>query len=401
MRALSVGIFTYSAKPRGSVVHAAQLADALAAQGDDVTLYALDKDGRGFFRALHAARLVLIPARPAQAGSDALIAQRIEEVASFMLARAPRHDVLHAQDCLVASGLIAAAEARAQLHPHAAARRQLLCRTVHHVEQFESVYLERCQERSVHGADVCLSVSEATRRALRTRYGRESHVVLNGVDSARFVALSPAERAALRASLALPECAQLVLSVGGVEPRKNSLVMLEAFLALHARLPEARWLIAGGASIFEHAQYRAAFEARLAALSAVQRAAVLRLGVLPDDRLAALIGGSDVLLHASLQEGFGLCVLEAMAAGTPVVVSKGPPFDEFLDDGCALTVDPRDVAAMAGALLRALTGGGEVQAHAARKRARVFCWTRCAQRHRQIYLEYRGSPPRSRETRSP
>jgi glycosyltransferase-like protein len=400
MRALSIGIFTYSAKPRGSVVHAAQLAEALAAQGDDVTLYALDKDGLGFFRALHAARLVLVPARPAQAGSDALIAQRIAEVASFVLAHAPRHDVLHAQDCLVASGLIAAAEARAHPHPRTAARQQLVCRTVHHVEQFESGYLERCQERSVHRADVCLSVSQATRRALRTRYGRESHVVLNGVDDARFVALSPAGRAALRASLALPERAPLVLSVGGVEPRKNSLTMLEAFLALHARVPEARWLIAGGASIFEHAPYRAAFEARLAGLPALQRGAVLQLGVLPDDRLASLIGGADVLLHAALQEGFGLCVLEAMAARTPVVVSKGPPFDEFLDDRCALTVDPRDVAAIARALLRALAGGCELQADAARKRARVFCWKRCAQRHRQIYLEYLDDP-RARETRSP
>lgn len=397
MRALSIGIFTYSAKPRGSVVHAAQLADALAAQGDDVTLYALDKDGHGFFRALRTARLVLVPARPAQAGSDALIAQRIAEVASFMLAHAPRHHILHAQDCLVASGLI---EARAQLPPQAAARRQLLCRTVHHVEQFESVYLERCQERSVRGADVCLSVSEATRHALHTRFGRESHVVQNGVDHDRFVAASPAGRAALRASLALPAHAPLVLSVGGVEPRKNSLNMLEAFLALHARVPEARWLIAGGASIFEHTQYRAAFEARLASLSTAQRAAVLRLGVLPDDRLAALIGGADVLLHASLQEGFGLCVLEAMAARTPVVVSKGPPFDEFVDDACALTVDPRDVTAMAGALLRALTGGAEEQVEAARKRARVFCWKRCAQRHRQIYLEYLDGP-QLRETRSP
>jgi glycosyltransferase-like protein len=396
MRPLSIGVFTYSTKPRGSVVHAAQLADGLAALGDDVTLYALDKDGQGLFRAPRA-RLVLIPAQPAQAGSDALIAQRIAEVAAFMRGVAPRHDVLHAQDCLVSSGLLAAAESS----PRAA--RGLLCRTVHHVEQFESPYLQRCQARSILGADICLSVSQATRSALRASYGRDSQVVPNGVDTRRFTALSSQERAELRASLGLPEGTPLVLSIGGVEPRKNSLHMLDAFLALHARLPEARWVIAGGASIFEHAAYRAAFETRCAALTPAQRAALLRLDVLSDARIASLIGGADVLLHASLQEGFGLCVLEAMAAGTPVVVSAGPPFDEFLDDACALVVDPRDPPAIAQALLCALCGGAAGRAAAAGLRARAFSWERSAARHRQIYFEYlaRGARLPSHDARSP
>ena len=56
----SVGLFTYSTLPRGSVVHTAQLADALVDAGWDVTVYALDKDGRGFFRPLRA-RLRLVP----------------------------------------------------------------------------------------------------------------------------------------------------------------------------------------------------------------------------------------------------------------------------------------------------------------------------------------------------
>ena len=61
---LSIGIFTYSTKPRGSVVHAACLAEALERRGAQVTLYALSKAGDGFFRPLSCAlRLIsaLVP----------------------------------------------------------------------------------------------------------------------------------------------------------------------------------------------------------------------------------------------------------------------------------------------------------------------------------------------------
>ena len=75
---LSIGIFTYSTKPRGSVVHAACLAEALARQGARVTLYALSKAGDGFFRPV-SCDLRLIGAAPAPSEVDALIRQRIAE----------------------------------------------------------------------------------------------------------------------------------------------------------------------------------------------------------------------------------------------------------------------------------------------------------------------------------
>ena len=102
----SVGIFTYSTKPRGSVVHATYLAEALSARGHDVTLYALSKDGDRLYRELECPvvylRAAAAPVEPAE-----LIAQRIQEVASGVEAAAPRHEIYHAEDCLVASGLLA------------------------------------------------------------------------------------------------------------------------------------------------------------------------------------------------------------------------------------------------------------------------------------------------------
>src|SRR3954463_8235373 len=121
---LSIGIFSYSSKPRGSVVHAACLAEALQRKGAQVTLYALSKAGDEFFRPVSCA-LRLISAEPAPTEVDTLIRQRIAEFCRGIRALAVDHAICHAEDCLAANALVAA---RGDL---AGAR---LVRTVHHVE---------------------------------------------------------------------------------------------------------------------------------------------------------------------------------------------------------------------------------------------------------------------------
>lgn len=374
MKRLSIGMFTYSTRPRGSVVHAACLAEALHERGHQVTLYALDKDGEGFFRPLHC-NLALVPAGKASPDMEQLVGQRIAELSHFLTALRSQHDILHAQDCLVASGLLAA---------RSEGLAGLICRTVHHVERFESPYLEHCQERSICASDLCLSVSRATGEDVLASYGRTSLQVNNGVDYRRFHDVPASEALQFRVRHGLAPEVPLVVSIGGVEERKNTLLMLEAFeLALQVR-PTLRWLIAGGASIFEHQQYRSAFEARLAASPESVQRAVLRLGVLPESELPSLLCAADVLLHASLHEGFGLCVLEALAAGARVVVSRGAPFDEYLDDGCCVRVHAREADDVARGLLTALRPDPESVVRG-QQRARDYSWQRSAARHEQIY----------------
>jgi glycosyltransferase involved in cell wall biosynthesis len=190
-----------------------------------------------------------------------------------------------------------------------------------------------------------------------------------------------------RAALGIPGDGPLVLSVGGVEPRKNSLRALEAMLRLRTRVPGLRWILAGGASIFEHSAYRSAFQARLREGGESTNTLVSELGVVADDRMPLLYRAADVLLHASLQEGFGLCVLEAMASGIPVVVTRGAPFDEFTDDQTALTVDPADPTSIADAVQEALFGDGSARVRASLKRAQGYSWGQSAQRHVAVYRE--------------
>lgn len=377
---LSIGILTYSTKPRGSVVHAVCLAEALTARGLDVTLYALSKAGDDFFRPVRC-KTRLFAAAAAPAGPDALIRQRIDELQVGLSDVATRHAIWHAEDCLTASALLTSK--LSGLRP--------VVRTVHHVEYFESPYLAACQRRSIEQADLVLSVSELTARDVRAQFGRDAAVIHNGVDHERFGLHSAhaahPTHAELAAEFGLTSQDDVILSVGGVEERKNSLRSLAAMRLVLERHPRARWVIAGGASIWEHAAYRAEFEAELTTFPQELRRRVSWLGPVAEDTLTALYRRSDVLLCASLQEGWGLSVVEAMAAGTPVVCSEGEPFSEFTDASTAEHVDPLSVASIASGLSRLLSDPAlrRRQALAARLRARAFSWDRAARLHERAY----------------
>lgn len=364
----SLGLFTYSTLPRGSVVHTAHLADALHGAGWDVTVYALDKDGRGFFRPLRA-RLRLIPATAAPQSTAELVRLRTEELAAYVTTHGGAHDLYHAQDCLTASGLLTARGRGKSL---------TLVRTVHHVERFEDPYLARCQERSIREADLCLTVSHAARRDVARQFAVTAPVVGNGVDVERFHCVDAARIASWRQHLG--PGGPVVLAVGGVEERKNSTRILGAWARLRERHPGARLWILGGATVLDHGAYRATFEAARAALPSEARAAVRELGVVAEADVPALYQLADVVALPSLHEGFGLAALEALAAGTPVVVSNQAPFTEFLTTACATLVDPQSEAAIADGFDAALNANAAGR-DAGRRTALAHSWARVAAKH--------------------
>jgi glycosyltransferase-like protein len=371
----SIGLFTYATVPRGSVVHAAALAEALVAEGWEATVYALDKDGRGFFRPLRAG-VRLIPAAPAPESMADLVRQRADEIAACLASTPVQHAILHAQDCLSMSGLLAA-RARGALPPGT-----VLARTVHHVEAFADAELARCQERSIRDADLCFTVSETTRRDVAQRFAIDCGVVGNGVDLRRIDDVDPARLEQWRGRLV--GTGPLLLAVGGVEPRKNSVRLLQAFALVRERHPDAQLWIAGGATVLDHGAYRAAFDEARAALEPDTRAAVVELGVLPEGDLPALFRLASVLALPSLHEGFGLVALEALAAGLPLVASACFPFVEFLDAGCAALIDPLSPADIAKGIERALRSTGARRA-AGRRRAETHSWQRVAALHLEGY----------------
>jgi len=389
MMAFSVGIFSYSTRPRGSVVHAACLAEALSRAGVNVTLHALSKAGDEFYRPLRCA-VRLIPAEPAPTDPDALIRQRIAEFRAGLAGLGAGFAIWHAEDCLAGSALLARRSERGGMR---------VVRTVHHVEHFESEYLLACQRRSIEEADALLSVSEATRREVRENFGLDAPVVTNGVDLERFAEFRTEVQVELARRIGVQPGEPLIVSVGGVESRKNTLIALRAVALAFERHPTLRWVIAGGASIWEHEIYRAQFSAELAALPAQLRSRIHVLGTIPEQELTALYQLSDILLCPSTQEGFGLCVLEAQASGCVPVVSQGAPFDEYLDEQCARFVDPHSVTSVA-AVLCGLLADAPLRARLVEAgRTRVACrsWDHVAAQHLVHYesLLRRATPTRS------
>jgi glycosyltransferase-like protein len=383
----SIGLFTYSTVPRGSVVHTANLADALHAAGCDVTVYALDKERRGFFRPLRAP-LVLVPASPTPATTAELVRTRAQELAALLARLAPAHDVFHAEDCLTANGLL---QYRGAL-PAAQASAFRLVRTVHHVEAFTDGFLADCQRRSILGASLCLTVSQATARDVQRQFGVRTLPVANGVHVERFSRVDPRRLAAWTQKM-YAGSGPVVLAVGGVEERKNTLGVLRAFARVREQYPTARLWILGGATVLDHGAYRAAFEQELAGRSSSfgstvrtsLRAAVTEIGVVDDEDVPAIFRLASVLAFPSLHEGFGLVALEALAARLPLVASRRAPLTEFLDDSCAVLVDPESDADIAHGIVEALRKSSRARSDAGELRARAHSWSRVAALHLEHY----------------
>jgi glycosyltransferase-like protein len=341
---LRIAILAHSTNPRGGVVHALELGDALHRLGHEATVHAPDPTGAGFFRATlcRTARIATAPAGRDIAG---MVETRIADyVRHFERAEHRHFDVWHAQDGI--SGNALATLNQRNLIPGFA-------RTVHHIEAFADPRLSALQSRSITSADRLFAVSRLWRDWLVRELGRDVSLVGNGVDTSRFSAKVDANDAVLRARLNLPAGRPVFLAIGGVEERKNTIRILEAFRTVHAKNPSSRLVIAGGASLLDHVSYQVRFAEALAT-SGLPAGAVHRSGPLPQELMPALYRAAGCLVFPSTTEGFGLVVLEAMASGVPVVTSRMPPFTEYLCDGDVLWCDPLDTTSIATAMAASL-----------------------------------------------
>lgn len=162
-----------------------------------------------------------------------------------------------------------------------------------------------------------------------------------------------------------------VLWVGSLEPRKGVATLAQALGKLAAR-DQLELVLAG------YAGWKAA---------PPLGPNVRRLGRVSDAELQALYAGAAVFAFPSLHEGFGLPVLEAMAAGVPVVASDIPALREVAGEAAVLA-PPGDAAKWAEALEYVLSLAGEERAalvEGGRKRAAAFSWQATAERTLELY----------------
>ncbi|MGN6242690.1 MAG: glycosyltransferase family 4 protein [Motilibacteraceae bacterium] len=189
-----------------------------------------------------------------------------------------------------------------------------------------------------------IAVSEDARRTLVEHLGGDAVLIPNGVFVDRFAAAPPR-----------PEWRGEQGTVGFIgrmaEPRKGLPVLIEAMERVLAQRPGVRLLVAGSGDPDE----------AMAAASPAVRAATTYLGQVSEADKAALLRTVDAYVAPNLGgESFGIILVEAMAAGAPVVASRLDAFRRVLEDGrCGVLFDTGDPAALAAALLPVLADEGE------------------------------------------
>lgn len=239
-------------------------------------------------------------------------------------------------------------------------------------------------QHAVERADRMIAVSEATRNALlrHTRVPEDRiRVIHHGVDSAQ--PASASEQKAFREQVLQfgPE-EKFFLNVGDIQPRKN---VSNIVLALK-RLPQYGLVLAGGDG-FGAAEVHSLIERE------GMRERVLRLGHASQETLRLLYSTATALVFPSLEEGFGLPILEAMSYGLPVVTSNCSSMPEVGGEA-ALYVPPGDVGAIRDAMER-LAEDQALAADLARRgkeRAKLFTWEKCARQTWEVYQEVLPKP---------
>lgn len=230
--------------------------------------------------------------------------------------------------------------------------------------EFRRRFVEQAR-RAATESDAIIAVSEFTARQVEELLGverRHIHVVHHGVDH-----VVPAPAVARE---------NIVLHVGAVQKRKNIARLVEAF----ARTPAGWRLVLAGSEGYGAREILA----RISASPRRQDIQVLGYVSAPD--LAQWYARARIFAFPSLDEGFGMPVLEAMAAGVPVIAARRAALPEVCGDA-ALLVDPQEVAALADAfeLLMEDEAAAQRLVQAGYRRAQQFRWAKAAAQTWEVY----------------
>nr|WP_297425905.1 glycosyltransferase family 1 protein [uncultured Actinotalea sp.] len=230
----------------------------------------------------------------------------------------------------------------------------------------------RALDRGAHVVTPSRTVAAAVRAEYDLPEDRVTATPL-GVDAAWFRAAEPpTDPGGPAGPTGLGPDGDYLVFVGSLDPRKNLPRLLAAYADLRQRVPDAPTLVLAGPAGRER--------------DLAERPGVRLTGWLDDDALRRLVAGARALVLPSLDEGFGLPVLEALAAGRPVVAADIPAVREVAGPH-ALLAPPTDVEALGAALEAVLDAPDDAAARRARREwASGWTWDRCADLTVEAYL---------------
>jgi glycosyltransferase involved in cell wall biosynthesis len=231
--------------------------------------------------------------------------------------------------------------------------------------EFRARFTAQAREAAAR-ADAIIAVSASTKRQVVELLGfdaRRVYVVHHGLRPLNYLA-GPRER--------------VVLNVGAIQARKNVGRLVEAFEML-----DSSWRLVLAGSFGYGAE---GIRDRIDRSRARDRIAVL--GYVTPEELTSWYARASIFAFPSLDEGFGMPLLEAMAAGVPIVTSNRSALPEVAGDA-ALLVDPEDTDALAGSLRRLAQDGdlGRELVRRGEARVREFRWDRSVQQTWAVYQD--------------
>jgi phosphatidylinositol alpha-mannosyltransferase len=342
----------------GVQVHIGELANRLIERGHGVIVVAPSRRPTTDPHVVRVGRPIDIPYNASNAPIDPRpwSRRRVREVLDTF-----DPDVVHAhQPTAPSTGMWATLEARAPVVGtfHSGAGRA-------RIYDLAAPLLRRIANRLA----VRIAVSRRAEAFERARIGGTFEIVPNGIDTDRFATTDPAD---------LPAGTKL-LFVGRLDARKGFPIAVGAFARLAATHPELRLIVVGDGPDRDAVHV----------LPPELRARVTMLGAVPNAELPTVAAACDLYLGPSTGgESFGVVLIEAMAAGLPVVASDTPGYDEVVRDGVdGLLVRPRDADALAVAAGRVLDDPdlAERLIAAGRDRARGFDWSIVVERLEDVY----------------
>ena len=358
---MRIALLTYSTKPRGGVVHTLALAEALVRAGANVDVWTLGRGGDAtFFRPVDPSVGIHAVPFPEEPGED--VGARIQRsIAVLNHSFDPgSYDIVHAQDCISANAALPC------------------LRTIHHLDEFTTPELVACHERAVVEPIGRICVSESVASEVHTGWGFDPIVIPNGVNAARFERAAGPDGESGRETWRT-KLGPYILALGGIEPRKGSIDLLEAYALMRRRRPDVRLVFAGGETLFDYRGYRADFERRAAELGVEHE----MLGIVDESELPTLVAAASAMAFVSTKEGFGLAAMEALAAGVPVVARDLPVLREVFGSAVRFASEP---IAMAGSLASVLEDPPDPQV--GRDLAASYTWEAAASAHLTFYAGF-------------
>lgn len=237
---------------------------------------------------------------------------------------------------------------------------------VYSTSEFRARFTAQAQDAAAR-ADAIITVSEFTRSQVVSLLGvppAKVHVVHHGIRTLAPTASAPLQRE------------KVILNVGAIQKRKNISRLVQAF----EELPPPWQLVLAGSSGFGAEEILSRIE------NSPARDRISVPGYVSPEDLARWYARASVFAFPSLDEGFGMPVLEAMAAGVPVITSNRSALPEVAGDA-ALLVDPDNIEALVEALFQ-LTRDTELCGELARRgvaRAQMFTWEKAVRETWNVY----------------